>query len=100
MLFIGEQDSFKLYDIELGFHSHRGTNGARGSAVGFSKLGYKTVIDMLIPHVLSMAVIGRYKFTIKLDYNQGPSSWQHADCLIHKNGRRQMIFIIKGKYCR
>ncbi|MDD4242746.1 MAG: hypothetical protein PHG08_00400 [Bacilli bacterium] len=99
--FVGEQDSFKIHDIECGYHGHKGTNGARGSAEGFSKLGNKTIVG----HSHSPAIInGCFQVgtnsLLKLDYNLGSSSWGHADVLIHKNGKRQMIFIIKGKWKR
>lgn len=42
--FIGEQESFKIGDIELSYHGHRGTNGSRGNALGFSKLGNKSIV--------------------------------------------------------
>lgn len=99
MQFIGEQESFKIHNIELGYHGHRGINGARGSIVGFSKLGNKTIVG----HSHSPGISGGcYQVgtssKLQLDYNFGASSWNHADCLIHKNGKRQMIFIIKGKW--
>lgn len=98
--FVGEQSSFKVHGIELAFHSDKGTNGARGSIVGFSKLSSKTIIG----HSHSPAIFGSsYQVgtssLLKLDYNSGgASSWGHADCIIHKNGKRQMVFIIKGKW--
>jgi hypothetical protein len=35
---------------------------------------------------------------LKLEYNKGPSSWMHTHCILHKNGKRQMINIINGKW--
>jgi hypothetical protein len=35
---------------------------------------------------------------LQMEYNDGPSSWMHAHCVIHKNGKRQMIFIIDGDW--
>lgn len=36
----------------------------------------------------------------KLEYNSGPSSWAQAHCIIQPNGKRQMLFINKGKWRR
>ena len=99
--FVSEQSSFKIHGVELAFHSDKGTNGARGSIVGFSKLGMRTIIG----HSHSPGIFcGCYQTgtssKLKLDYNTSASSWCHADVLIHKNSKRQMIFIIKGKWRR
>ncbi len=97
--FIGGYESFKVHDVELSFHGDKGINGSRASAVQFSKIGTKTIVG----HSHSSSIIGGcYQVGtssyLKLDYNVGPSSWIHSACMIHKNGRRQMVFIIKGKY--
>ena len=34
-----------------------------------------------------------------LGYNVGASSWTQSGILIYKNGMRQMINVINGKYC-
>jgi hypothetical protein len=83
-------------------HGDNGLNGSRGSAMQFSKLGTKSIIG----HSHSACINGGcYQVgtssRLKLEYNSGgPNSWIHAHCIIHKNGRRQMIFIIKGKWRR
>ncbi len=99
--FIGGYESFKVDGVELSFHGDKGVNGSRASAVQFSKIGTKTIVG----HSHSSSIIGGcYQVGtssyLKLDYNTGPSSWIHSACLIHQNGRRQMVFIIKGKYRR
>ncbi len=99
--FIGSMESFKIHGIEMAFHGDKGTNGSRGSAVQFSKLGTKSIVG----HSHSASIVGGcYQIGcssyLKLEYNNGPSSWSHTHCIIHKNGKRQMIFVIKGKWRR
>lgn len=97
--FVGGFDSFKVHDIECVFHSHKGTNGSRGSIEQFSKLGTKTIIG----HSHSPGIFGGcwqvgHSCESKLEYNYGsPSSWAKAHCLIQPNGKRQMIFIKEYK---
>lgn len=97
--FIKESESFKIMDIELALHGHYGTNGSRGSALQYSKLGIKTIIG----HSHTPMIIGDcfqvgHSCKSKMGYNQGPSSWHNAHCIIHQDGSRQMVFIKGGKW--
>jgi hypothetical protein len=99
IMFVGDDESFKIFDIELGFHSDRGVNGSRGSTIQFSKLGHKTVIGhQHSPNIYEGAYCVGHSCVSKLDYNRGPSSWHQAHCVIYPNGKRQMIFIKNGKW--
>jgi hypothetical protein len=99
--FVNSYESFKVHGIECAFHGDKGTNGSRGSAIQFSKLGSKSIVG----HSHSPAIfqgcyqVGHSCYS-KLEYNQGPSSWGKAHCLIQPNGKRQILFIINGKYRR
>jgi hypothetical protein len=33
-----------------------------------------------------------------LEYTAGPSSWLNTHCLLHADGKRQLIHIIDGKW--
>ena len=35
---------------------------------------------------------------LRLDYNSGPSSWLHTDCIVYANGKRSLINFIEGKW--
>ena len=85
---------YQIAGIECGFHGDLGTNGARSSILSYARLGEKTVIG----HSHSPAILdGCYQVGVtgKLDqgYNKGPSSWQHAHCIIYANGKRSLIFV-------
>jgi hypothetical protein len=97
--FLGRDESFTIADIELGTHSDKGTNGSRGSIAQFANLPYKYVIG----HSHTPGIIfGAYQVGTssykKLDYTSGLSSWMHCHCLVYKNGKRQLINIINGKW--
>lgn len=99
--FLNDTDSFKLHDIELGLHGHNGTNGSRASTSQFSKLGCKSIIGHShSPSITHGAYCVGHSSYSKLDYTKGPSSWRQAHCLIHPNGKRQMVFITSGKWRR
>lgn len=99
--FLSNSESFKIHDIELALHGDRGLNGSKGSSNHFSKLAYKTISGH--QHSCSITngayVVGTSS-KLKMEYNKGSSSWTNAHCIIQPNGKRQMIFINKGKWRR
>lgn len=97
--FISERESFKIKGIELAHHGHHGINGSRGSSAQFAKLDSKTISGHThSPTITNGAYVVGHSCRSKLEYNVGPSSWHHAHCLIQPNGRRQLVFIKKGKW--
>jgi hypothetical protein len=97
--FLHRDESFTVKGIELGYHGDKGPNGARGSIKGFSKIGIKTVTG----HAHSPGVEGgAYRVgtnsRLRLEYNSGPSSWLHTDCIVYQNGKRSLINFIDGEF--
>ena len=97
--FIGRTDKFELLDIWLGSHGDVGNNGSRGSRQQFSILPSKSIIG----HSHSPGIEkGCYQVgtssNLRLSYNVGASNWHHCHCIVHDNGKRQLIFITYGKY--
>lgn len=97
--FASRRDSLKMFDIEISAHGDRGANGSRGSREQFSKLPAKCIIG----HSHSPGIVrGCYQTgtssTLKLEYNEGPSSWLASHCLIYQNGKRQLINIVNCKW--
>jgi len=96
---LDEDESFMLGGVELGMHGHRGPNGARGSARNLRRIGVKSVIG----HSHSPAIDeGCYQTgtstLLRLDYNKGPSSWLNAHCIVHADGKRQIVIIVDGRW--
>jgi hypothetical protein len=98
-LYLREDYPFIIKDIYLGYHGHRGSDGARGNIKGFAKIGAKTITG----HTHSPEVDkGAYRVgtssQLRLDYTKGASSWLGSHCLIHPNGKRQIVHIIYGDW--
>jgi hypothetical protein len=94
-IFLNPDQGFLIKGIEVGFHGHQGADGARGSRLGFGKVGVRTVIG----HSHSPGIRdGVYQVgtssRLRLSYNHGPSSWMHTHALIYKNGKRTLVFIV------
>ena len=99
IIFIPEDGSFRLQGIEHGLHGHRGLNGARGSALSFTKIGSKvnsahihsaTIMD----GVYCSGVIGK----LDMGYNKGPSSWSHSNILTYESGKRTIVTMRNGRF--
>lgn len=94
---LDQDESFTLAGVELGMHGDRGPNGARGSIKNLRRIGVKSIIG----HSHSPGIDeGCYQTgtssLLRLDYNHGPSSWLNAHCLLHADGKRQIIVIVDG----
>lgn len=97
--FLDRDDPYLIQGIECGFHGDQGPNGSRGSAESFKRIAAKTIIGHF--HWPAIAE-GCYQVgtnsRLKLQYNTGPSSWMHADCVVYANGKRSLIIIQDGDW--
>jgi hypothetical protein len=96
---VGTDESLTFAGIECGFHGDRGPNGARGSIRNMRRIGAKTVIG----HSHSPGINeGCYQVgtssKLRLEYNTGPSGWLNCHALIHRDGKRQLVVIIDGRW--
>ena len=90
-------ESRTLGGVEIGMHGDRGPNGSRGSARNLRRIGVKSIIG----HSHSPAIEeGCYQVgtstRLRLEYNGGPSSWLNTHCILHADGKRQLINIVGG----
>lgn len=98
-IFLQRDESFKVNNVEIGFHGDVGINGARGNIKSLAKLSDK----MVIGHSHSPGIYeGCYQVGLSamtnLEYKRGPSSWMQTHCLIYPDGKRTLINIIGGKW--
>lgn len=98
-LYLTEDYPFIVEGIYLGYHGDRGPDGAKGNIRNMSKIGAKTIVG----HTHSPGIEkGCYQVgtstQLKLEYTKGPSSWLNTHCLVHANGKRQLVNVIKGEW--
>lgn len=102
--FLKEDESFIICPdanggIECGMHGDLGVNGGHGSAIGFARMGRKSIVG----HGHSTAIVdGVYivghSAQVDLGYNKGPSSWSHSHCVVYPNGKRAIVTMWKGRW--
>jgi hypothetical protein len=98
-VFVDRNDDCSIHDIQLSMHGDVGSNGARGSRKGFTLLPIKSIIGHSHSPGIDKGVyqVGTSSL-LRLEYNKGASSWDHAHVIVNPNGKRQLIFIRNGKY--
>jgi hypothetical protein len=99
VIFLREDESFKLLGIEYGMHGHLGVNGARGSPAAFTKAGSKATTG----HTHSCEIRdGIYtagtSSLLDMGYNCGLSSWSHSAVVTYQNGKRAIITFNRGMW--
>ena len=91
--FVNRQGT-KILGIEIGSHGDFGVNGSRGSAKSFARMPGKMITGHShSPAIEKGAYVVGTSSRLSLEYNKGASTWHHAHCIIHKNGKRQLVFI-------
>ena len=93
------RESYVLSGVELGLHGDNGPNGARGSILNLRRIGVRSIIG----HTHSPGIDeGCYQVgtstRLSLEYNEGPSGWLNTHCVLHADGKRQLINIINGEW--
>ncbi len=97
---LDSKESFKLRDIECSLHGDDGPNGARGSIRNLRRIGVKTAVG----HSHSpgedegATQVGSFWGDQGADYTGPVSSWLQANCIIGDDGKRQLAFIVNGRY--
>ena len=91
-------EKYKVYGVECSCHGDVGACGARASLHTFEKgLG-----NSVTAHTHTAAIqrnvcsVGTMSL-MDMGYNKGLSNWTHTNCLIYKNGTKQLINFIPDK---
>lgn len=97
--FLSRLESANINGVDVSLHGDVASGGARGSALSFSKLPQKTITGHSHSPFIQQGAYGVGCSCIKdLSYVNGPGSWMHTSCVIHKNGKRQLITIVRGQW--
>ncbi len=92
-------ESYSRAGVELGMHGDIGPSGAKGSARNLRRIGTRSIVG----HSHSPCIDeGCYQVgtstSLRLEYNSGPSAWLNTHCILHHDGKRQLINIIDGNW--
>ncbi len=92
-------EAYAAMGIELGMHGDIGPNGARGSIKNLRRIGVKSVIGHShSPGIEEGCFQVGTNSKLKVQYNRGPSSWLHTNCVVYANGKRSLLHVIDGRW--
>lgn len=98
---LSRRDKVMICGIMVNMHGDVGPNGAKGSINNLKNLGVKTIIGHLhTPGIDKGAYQVGTSTIFDIPYTKGPSSWLNTHAIIHDNGKRQLIHVIRGKWKR
>lgn len=94
-----EDEDFRYAGVQLAAHGDRGPNGSRGTIRNQGEcFGACIVGHSHTPGIDREAYqVGTSTYK-KLGYSKGPSSWMQTSALLYRNGARQLINCIDGKW--
>lgn len=96
---LGLNESFVIEGIECGMHGDIGPNGARGSIRNLRRIGIRSFVGHShTPGIEEGCYQVGTSSRLKLEYNNGPSSWLNTHGLIYPSGKRTLINIIDGEW--
>jgi hypothetical protein len=96
--FADRNEVYDICGIDVSQHGDRGPNGARGSTKAFARTGRKTISGHSHTPRIEKGAWTVGTSAMGMSYATGYSSWLIAHALIYPNGKRTMIFQIKGRF--
>jgi hypothetical protein len=96
---LDRDELYMIKDYIVNNHGDKASNGSRGSLAAFAKLNFKCIVGHYhSPSRIAGALAVGTLTKLRLDYNEGPSSWLQSNVIIHENGKAQHLNIIDGEY--
>jgi len=96
---LGRDESYTKGGVEMGLHGDQGSNGARGSIRNLRRVGVRSIIGHShSPGEEEGCVQVGTSTLLRLEYTSGPTSWLNSHCVLHADGKRQLIHIIDGNW--
>jgi hypothetical protein len=96
--FLRREQSEVVEGVEISLHGDLGINGARGSIKAFSKIGIRSVVGHSHTPGIEKGCYQVGTSTGMLEYTKGPSSWISCHCIVNPDGKRQLVFIVEGRF--
>jgi hypothetical protein len=99
--FLTRDDDYKVRGWQLGNHGDLGANGARGSNRSIEYANGKSITGHRhTPEIFRNVYVVGTSTNLKLDYTKGFSSWMNTHAMVYRDGKAQLINVIKGKHRR
>lgn len=95
VIFLREDDEYRVQGVNIGAHGHRGVNGARGSGASFDRFNLKQITGhQHSPVIYANGMVVGTSTKLKLSYTKGPSSWMNAHGILYSDGTYSLHIIL------
>lgn len=95
VIFLNEDEEFRIKGVGLDYHGHRGLNGSRGSGASFDRFNLKLITGHEhTPKIYANGMVVGTSTRLKLDYTKGASSWLNAHGLLYPSGKYTLLSIV------
>lgn len=95
--FTQQDETLRVYGIELANHGHLGANGSKGSPNQFNSLNLKMITGHThSPKLMENGMVVGTSTFLKLGYTHGPSSWLNAHGILYSNGKYGLLTLIRS----
>ena len=100
LVWLKRDQDFRVCGVELGSHGDLGANGKRnpGSKGMFKAYGKSVYGHCHHSEIWHQAMSVGTSTYMRLGYNKGASSWDHTQCIVYKDGTRQLVSVINGEW--
>lgn len=94
--FTQQDESYRVYGIELANHGHLGANGSKGSPNQFNALNLKMITGHThSPKLMENGMVVGTSTRLRLSYTHGASSWLNAHGILYSNGKYGLLTLIR-----
>ena len=95
VVFLKEDQEFRVRGVGLDYHGHRGVNGSRGSGSSFDRFNLKLITGhQHSPCIYGNGMVVGTSTRLRLPYTKGASSWLNAHGLLYSSGKYTLITLI------
>jgi hypothetical protein len=96
VLFLNEDEEYRVRGVGLHAHGHRGANGARGSGASFDRYNLKLISGHEhSPKIYQNGMVVGTSTHLRLSYTHGPGGWLNAHGILYRSGKYSLITIIR-----
>lgn len=97
--FLRRNDAYMVGDVDYHMHGDVGSNGSKGSVLGFNRIGVKNTVAHGHGPAIHGGTIMVGVMQLRMRYNEnGPSNWLPAHEVQYANGKRTLIAVIDGRW--
>lgn len=99
LVFLERNRPYVIDGVDHHMHGDVGSNGSKGSALQFNKIGVKNTVGHNHGPAIHGGVCQVGVTQLRMRYNErGPSNWLPTHCLQYANGKRTLVTVVGDRW--